>query len=325
MVWGMIGDNGNGPTTSLVEVLEQALKGGLLRLVVGKPVQQAIGRLLYGAADVPVAYLEAWAQRRRSDTLAEKQITAAVATKAKSVAAADQNLVHRSLDRWTRKFEARQKSIEEVAVRTIGILSEEDMPPGAAAPAEDFMRMFEDMAERATTEAIADLLARVLAGEIRKPFSVSRRTLQTVAVMDQEIVQAVEYLRPRLFEPNWAHYPSGDGDFARYADLVENVSIARGPSIVAWRADTQGEIRLKMGDKNLIAMCATHNEFFVDVLTLTPIGRELCDLFPPSTQERFREIALGLKRLDQIARVDICELEFKDGRFSELNRCVLVP
>jgi hypothetical protein len=318
-------DTGNEPATSLVEVLEQALEGGLLRLVVGKPVQQAIGRLLYRAVDVPVAYLESWAQRKRSDTLAEKQISTAVAIQAKSVAAADQNLAQRGLDRWTHKFEARQKSIEEVAVRTIGILNEDDPPPVAAAPAEGFMRMFEDMAERATTGSIADLLARVLAGEIRKPFSVSRRTLHTVAVMDQEMVQAVQYLRPRIFEPNWTYYPEGDGEFARHAELVESVSIARSADLATWRADEQGDIRLKMGNKALIAVSVPNNQFFVNTLSLTPIGRELCDLFPPSTQERFREIALSLKLLEQIARVDLCELEFKDGRFHELNRRVLVP
>jgi Protein of unknown function (DUF2806) len=91
--------------------------------------------------------------------------------------AADLALGHLASDSFSDPLEARQKSIEEVAVRAIGILSEEDVPPGAAAPAEDFMRMFEDMAERATTESVADLLARVLAGEIRKPFSVSRRTI----------------------------------------------------------------------------------------------------------------------------------------------------
>lgn len=270
-------DAGNEPATSLVEVLEQALEGGLLRLVAGKPAQQAIGRLLHGAVDVPVAYLEGWAQRKRSDIRAEKQIAAAVAVNAKTVAAADHNLMQRGLDRWTRKFKARQESVEEVAVRTIGILSMEDLPPDAAAPAEDFMRMFEDIAERATTESIADLLARVLAGEIRKPLSVSRRTLQVVGVMDQEMVQAVEYLRPRLFEPNWTYYPENDGEFARHAELVESVSIARSTDLVPLQADAVGDIKLKIGGKFLIAVSVPNNSFFVQTLSLTPIGREMCD------------------------------------------------
>ena len=321
----MTDDADNEPEASLAGVLEQAFEGGLLRLVAGKPVQQAIGRLLYGAVDVPVAYLEGWAQRKRSDTLAEKQIATALAAKAKSNGAADQNLVQRGLDRWSRKLGARQKSIEEVAVRTIAVLSEDDLPPGAAAPAEDFMRMFEDMAERATTASIADLLARVLAGEIRKPFSVSRRTLQTLAVMDQEMVQAVEYLRLRLFEQNWIYYPDGDEEFAHHADLVESVSIARSADLVTWQADARGDIKLKVGNKCPIAVSVPNNRFFVRILSLTPIGRELCDLFPPTTHERFREIALSLKLLEQIARVDFCELEFKDDHLYELNRRALAP
>ena len=172
--------------------------------------------------------------------MAEKQIAAAIAAKSKLIASSDSNLVQRGLDRWTRKSEARQESIEEVALRTIGILSEKELPPSAAAPAEDFMRMFEDMAERATTEAISDLLARVLAHEIRRPCSVSRRTLQNVAIMDQETVQALEYLRPRLFEPHRAYYPEGDGEFARHADLLQSISVVRQDDLIMRKADEQG-------------------------------------------------------------------------------------
>jgi hypothetical protein len=80
-----------------------------------------------------------------------------------------------------------------------------------------------------------------------------------------------------------------------------------------------------MGNKFLIAVSVPNNTFFVRTLSLTPIGRELRDLFPPSTQESFQEIALSLKLLEPIARVDLCELEFKDGHLYEFNRRVLVP
>jgi hypothetical protein len=316
---------GGEPPTDLIHVLEQALQGGLLRLVVGKPLQQAIGRLIAGIADVPTAYLEGWAQRLRSDNVAEKQITAAVASQAKSLATADRDLAQRGLDRWTRKFEARQKSVEDVAIRAIGMLSDEDLPQDAAAPTEEFMRLFEDMAERATTEAISDLLARVLAGEIRKPLSVSRRTLQTVAIMDQEIVEALEYLRPRLFEPNWTYFPESDGEFARHADLLQSVSIARVTSLVTLHADTWGDIRFKHGNKLLIAVSVPNNKFFVNTLSLTPTGVELCALLPTPTEDRFQEIAFGLKLLEQIARVDVCDLESRNGSFTEVNRRTLVP
>lgn len=146
-----------------------------------------------------------------------------------------------------------------------------------------------------------------------------------MAAMDQEIVQAVEYLRPRLFEPNWTYYPEGDGEFACHADLVESVSVARSAELVPWQADERGDIRLKIGKNALIAVSVPNNTFFVRTLSLTPIGRELADLLPPSTQERFQEIAISLKLMEQIGRVDLCELEFRDGLCYERNRRVLVP
>lgn len=320
----MSDETGAGPISSVAEVLEKALEGGLLRLVVSRPVQDAIGRLVYGATDVPTAYLEGWAQRVRNDNLAQKQITSALAAKAKSIAVADENLVQRGVDRWTRKLENRQKSIEDVAIRAIDVLSDEPLPAGAAAPSEDFMRAFEDMAERATTESIADLLARVLAGEIRKPSSVSRRTLQIVAAMDQDTVQALEYLRPRLFDPNWTIYPSGDAEFAQHADLTDSVSITRTSNLVSLKADERGDIFLVMGNKAIVAVSVPNNSFFVNTLTLTPIGREIFDLLPPSSQEKFQEIAFGLKLLRQIERVDICDLEHAASGFSYRNRRVLL-
>ena len=305
-------------------IVQHVLEGGLVRALVSKPVRQSIGRLVSGTADVGNAYLESWAQRKRSDTLAEKQITGAVAARAKELVAADLDLARRGLDRWTRKLAARQESVDEVAIRTIGILNEKDIPADAAAPSEDFMRMFEDMAERATTESIADLLARVLAGEIRKPGSVSRRALQVVATMDQEMIQAIEYLRLRMFDPGWTFVPDGDGEFAKHADLAESVSIIRRSDMVSWRGDENGDIKLQMGKKAIVAVTVPNNAFFVSVISLTPIGREILALLPPRDEDRYLQIALGLTLMPTIGRVDIGDLEHREGRLVGVNRKALL-
>lgn len=88
------------PAETFGQALERIAEGGLLRLVVSKPIQQAIGRLIWGATDVPVAYLERWSQAVRSDTIAQKQITSAVATAARAIAAGDPQLANRWRISW---------------------------------------------------------------------------------------------------------------------------------------------------------------------------------------------------------------------------------
>ena len=100
----MMPDDEMSPSANFGQSLERIAEGGLLRLIASKPLQQAIGRLIYGVVDVPVAKLEQWAQAIRSDTAARKQVTSAVATKARAQALGDPTLIDRAVDRWTTKL-----------------------------------------------------------------------------------------------------------------------------------------------------------------------------------------------------------------------------
>jgi hypothetical protein len=181
--------------------------GAVASVLAIKEVRQAIGRLVSGMADVPIAYTERWSQAIRDDTVARKQITAAVANEVRKAAREDSALIERGLERWTHQLGARQQARENVAARTLDVLVEGEVPEGAVAPSEDFMRMFEDAAEKVSSAELADLTARILAGEIRKPGSVSRRTLAVVAVLDREIVEALSNLRPYILDDGWLHVP----------------------------------------------------------------------------------------------------------------------
>jgi hypothetical protein len=59
---------------ALGPALEHLPKGSLVALLAIKGVRQAIVRLVSGAVDLPVAYLERLSQGVRDDTAARKQI-----------------------------------------------------------------------------------------------------------------------------------------------------------------------------------------------------------------------------------------------------------
>jgi hypothetical protein len=305
-----------------MEIAEEVAEGGLLRLVASKPVQETIGRLVAGAADVPTAYLEGWAQRVRSETLARKQITSAVAKSAKALAATDNDLAIAGLDRWTNKLRVRQHSIDEVATRTIGVLAEEEIPPEAAAPEEDFMRMFEDLAEHASSENVADLLARILAGEIRKPHSVSLRTLQVVTVMDQKIVAAVNEIAPFFLDNGWLHIPPSlarkwDGIFS----LLNAVAITTRSEPHGLKFDDSGRLGWRQGGRGIVVSSPRSIKFglMVGGAALTPIGEELLSILPFDRGSKIEEIGAGFKEVRQIEDVYIGDVVDGDGIWSIPN------
>ncbi len=300
------------PSETFGQSLERIAEGGVLRLIASKPVQQAIGRLIYGITDIPVAYLDQWSQSIRSDTAARKQITSAIAKDALAQATEDPELINRGLERWTRQLGAKQKIRENVGVRTLNVLAEGDIPPEAATPSEEFMSVFEDIAEKATSDALADLMARILAGEIRRPKSISRRTLQVVAVLDQEIVAAMNDIKPYLLDPGWLHVPPNDPlGWQEKMFLLSSVSISNEVGIRQFQFNEHGQCAVRMGDKVIVFTSTSSDKFpkVIDGAELTPIGKELVGVLPFTGERKFREVALGIKQYDFIKTVGIGDLD----------------
>ena len=56
----------------------------------------------------------------------------------------------------------------------------------------DWLNYFGDFAEKASSEELQSLWGKILAGEIRKPGSFSRKTLRFIAELDQESAQIIQ-------------------------------------------------------------------------------------------------------------------------------------
>jgi hypothetical protein len=303
------------------QAIARLIEGGLPRLLLSKPVQEAIGRLVYAASDIPTAKLEQWAQNVRNDTAAQKQFTEAIILKAKAIALDDPALIERGLGRWTRQLGRRQSARENVAARTLMSLSEADIPEGTEAPSEEFMGLFEDIAEKASSDELADLLARILAGEIRKPRSVSRRTLQVAAILDAEIVGALNMIRPYLFSSNWVHVPpSKSEEWRGPLALLNSVSIvnALGPRTLTESGKSQAVLIFR--DEVLLIDCKPALiTWFVDGVNLTPIGIELVSVFPFSDEISIEHVGHGFREHHQfVQRVQIGSLS-EDGSTIDMN------
>lgn len=303
--------------------MDNLIAGGgvVASLLALKEVRQTIGRLVSGAADVPLAYLESLAETIRSDMAARKKVMSAVAGAARAVAKDDPALIERGLERWTRQLGVRQRAREKVAVRTLGVLAESGIPDGAAAPSEDFMRTFEDMAERVSSAELTDLLARILAGEIRKPGSVPRRVLAILPVLDREIVGALTESRAYLLNRAWVHVPpSAQGEWRQRFALLSSVSISSevSPRTLPER-DGFSVVRIE-AKAVLMGVRPSKLGWFVDGAHLTPIGQDLVSLLPLTGEAKIEEIALGFKEHDFVERVAVGKVvEQADGAFQVID------
>lgn len=293
-------DNNNSsqiPSTFLT-VLQNTLEGGALRLIASKPVQEAIGRLVSGATDIPVAYLESISRRKRRETEAKDRVYAAIADGVATKAANDEALIDRSLERWTREITQKQLIREKVAINTAKYLAdiEDEDLQNAKAPFEDWMLVFEDMVEKTSSEELADLMARILAGKICKPSSISRRLLQTVAILDREIVQALIELQPYLLNGGWWIVPD-----KRLSDWQEKFSLLTAASITGelgprhFGGVQDGQAVIAIGNKGILVR-EIREKFppFLTGVNLTPTGMELISVLPPPVDNRIEEILAGL-------------------------------
>ncbi|WP_428377736.1 DUF2806 domain-containing protein [Lichenicoccus sp.] len=305
-----IGDGASGEGTSSTEMLGNLADGGLLRLLVSKPVQEALGRLLFATTDMPVAKFEQIAQGIRDETEARKLIINQVAKVAKSRVSDNDNqeLADRALDRWTRSLTRKQKNREAVATRTVAALADEDLPSSAAAPSDDFMDAFEEVAEKASTEELADLLGRILAGEIRRPGAISRHTLHIASILDAQVVNALIKLAPYILRQNWIYIPvSKRGEWAEPLRLLESFSIVNQPGIRTLVGPNEPSGLLEIRDSFiLVDVRPIKFGWHVDGCNFTPAGLELLSVIPAQPEVSVDEIAATFyENLDWVRQVRV--------------------
>ncbi len=279
--------------------------GGMFTtLLAVKEVRKTIGRLISGLGDIPQAYLEGLSERIRSDNTAKKTITSAIVTAARDKISDDTALVDRGLERWTKQLAAKQSTRESIALQTLGVLIEGGLPDRATAPSEEFMRTFEDIAEKVSSEEMIDLMGRILAGEIRKPSSVSRRTLATLPVLDKEVIDALVEVRRHLLDNSWVHVsPGTHAEWAQRFALLASISLSSEVS-ARMLPSQEGVSMARISNKAvLMAVKPSFGAWFVDGAHLTPTGRELSLLLPRSAESPIKEIALGFKEHDFVERV----------------------
>jgi hypothetical protein len=177
-------------TSSWSDVLQEL---NIPKLIAG-PAGEAISRLVGYLVDVPSEYVKSFKQGIADKREARSAVSKALATAVASEVVADKDLVRRATQSFLAKELRAQTNKEAVARIAIEHLSREDETHGKKpqTPEEDWLNVFEQYAENASSEKLRDLWGRVLAKEIRSPKSFSLRTMRFVSELDVYVAQTFQ-------------------------------------------------------------------------------------------------------------------------------------
>lgn len=278
--------------------------GTAAHLVIGKAASRAIGRLIGSAADIPVAGMENIAQRFRSDTEGRKRVQHSLSIAAAKAVPDNQAIASRALEYWAGKQITRQENRESVGKRVVEDLLENPLPSGEGiGPTEDFMNLFSDYAERASSDSLRDLFSRVLLGEIRKPGSVSLQTLQLISVIDQSLAQSIQ--KARGWIASGVIIPADivcfGENFLVLSQLHHAAILDVGQVEFRPRFDEKGEIILAYHQHGIVITGTPGEEVKLGIYPLTRVGLELMNLLPPCDDvEVIRETANHMKAREKL-------------------------
>lgn len=180
------------------------------------------------------------------------------------------------------------------------------------------MTFFEDAVEKTSSESLRDMMARILAGEIRRPGTISRMSIQAVTVMDQAMAQALWNIRPWLLPggllPTVGHFasPAGQVELA----LLDSASLVRvGSGAQHMQLNHDKEAFFSYSDSHGFVLTWDLN-FDVPqwgVVNLSPIGQELLNVLPPDERKNGRNLAVACKEIRFMKKVEWCSAEMRDN------------
>jgi len=215
-----------------------------------------------------------------------------------------------------------------IASETISILSQHALETGAAgepssegdpSPSpndinDDWLNIFSDHAERASSAQLQSLWARILAGEVRTPGSFSLPTLRFVAELDREIAVLFEKYVQYVVSDSIPRRQEIEGEplqellALEEAGLISNVGMPLHRTYSA----TDGKHLSIIQSKSLIFITLSNsNNIVYSISPLTRVGRELKSILPDF------DGAVALIRLAKLIETSASSIELASASVAE--------
>lgn len=285
-----------------------------------KPIREGISRLVTGSFDISETWLRNHQLMIEAQGASQRQIVQEFANEASRAVSRTPAIKTRAESYAETIVEKKQATRENIARKTLEHLSDRDVPEEASTPSEDFMRSFEGVAEKASSEELQDMMARILAGEIRKPGSISRLALSIADVLDKNIIESMLFIKPYLISNNWVCTDSLSYDqFRIHANLLSSVRITTeiGPRNFGFlevgyavHVYENGVILINLKDKQSAFKFTPQADGF----NLSIPGQELMSLIPGQNTVSIEDIAKNYRKNEFIGDILVGTIETIDGQ-----------
>ena len=276
----------------------------------------AIDRLMGASFDVPAAKMEVWANRIRNQGRLEsatydaavERIGATIDSEIHAARLVDEVVASR-IQAIANKKHVVNRAVELLALRSSDTQTEPESDAAEVDP--DWLNYFDGYAEKATSENVRDLWARVLAGEIRSPGSFSRATLRLLADLDQQMAS--------WFEHETEFRVQGEFILRRKnltTEQVNRLTYLEQVGLIQHTHPGSGMARTFDGDPikyvaavegDLCLRIKTNRSVKVEIIPLTRIGREIAKILPPVDRMAVLK-RLGEAVGHEVESMDICRV-----------------
>lgn len=297
----------------------------------------ALDRLLGGLLGIPAAWLERIEARIRNQTYRESIIQKAAADKWAGAILNDEEVsrvvteiaLGSSLVSTVNKMQVAEIAINELLQNNVdeGNTGEQEEEQEIS---EDWLNHFSSYAEKASSEGVRTLWARVLAGQIRKNGSFSLTSLRLLSELDQTMAtmfeKEVKYrientfiLKPKIEELTGARLKSllylEEVGLLHSADPIGGVQQTINPG-----KDGKGMLR----EQDLLLIVGIHEKLQFKVVLLTQAGREIASILTPADPV---EVLMNVGRIieGKVNSMEIHRIRSKttDGYITDLVKTLM--
>ncbi len=276
----------------------------------------ALDRLVGSLLDVPASKMESYASRIRARSRLEATVFDAAAEKLAGLIDNDAD-APRLIDGLVASQMHLLVNKKSVAGRAVGYLAAPSSRPESEPDSDsaeidpDWLNHFGGYAEKASSEKVQDLWARVLAGEVRHPGSFSLTTLRLLAELDQKMASWFqEETEFRIMGKYILHPHDYSGGRLERLVFLEEVGLLHhvapsGGIAHTFKPGPDGIAGVFEG--NLCLRIHIDREVKLKVIPITRVGKEIAAILPPvDPRSVFRRLANALS--GEVKSMDICQV-----------------
>jgi hypothetical protein len=263
--------------------------------------------------DIPVAYLEGFAQAKRAENAARAELIKRSGDQISSAIEVDPAYARAAASKFAQKIVRERKSLDHVSKiaaakleQTSGNAPESD---GAdiSEISEDWINSFENEASQKSSVEMQEMFGSILAGEIQRPGSFSLRAVRILGQMDASAAKLFQklcsmavslQLEGRFIDARVASLGSNaaSNGLAKYGLSFDSLNTLQEYGLVIADFDSYMDYRPAIANDNKVALGLTHAgalyglvpkeerpasaEFRVHGVMLTKAGRELLRVVP---------------------------------------------